>query len=288
MYIRTVLSEMRRGYRDHDFELPLFLWSGFAGPHDPYDVTESRLALYNDAEIPDPVGFDGELDSKPPPQKLSMENMDGRESPAAIWWSRATPERVKRMRKHYYANVTLIDEWVGKIVAAIEEKGELDNTIFVFTSDHGDCLGDHGLVYKFSSHYDSVARVPLVFAGPGIEPLGVQDPLIELIDLGPTLLDYAGLDELEGASGVSVRSLLEKEQGTVHETVFSEYGPRIMARTKEWKLIFYPGEVYGELYYLEEDPDELYNLYSDPKRALVRSDMVERMMHWYGQTRMQV
>lgn len=274
--------------RDHDFETPLFLWSGFAGPHDPYDVTESRLALYNDVEIPDPVGFEGELDSKPPPQRQSIETMDGRESPAAIWWSRATPERIRRMRKHYYANVTLIDDWVGKIVAEIEEKGELDNTIFVFTSDHGDCLGDHGLVYKFSSHYDSVARVPLVFAGPGVEQLGVQDPLVELIDLGPTVLDYAGLGPLEGASGVSVRSLLEGRRSPVHEIVFSEYGPRIMARTREWKLVFYPGETYGELYYLEEDPDELYNLYSDPRRALVRSDMVERMMHWYGETRMRV
>ena len=274
--------------RDHDFEKPLFLWSGFAGPHDPYDVTQSALDLYDDVEIPDPIGYDGELDTKPPTQKESMERMDGRESPAAIWWSRATPERVRQMRKHYYANITLIDEWVGKIVAEIEKKGALDNTIFVFTSDHGDCLGDHGLVYKFSSHYDSVARVPFVVAGPGVTELGIQDPLVELIDLGPTLLDYAGLGTLEGASGVSVRSLLEGNRSPIHDIVFSEHYPRIMARTKEWKLVFYPGEVYGELYYLEEDPDELYNLYSDPKRALVRSDMVERMMHWYGETRMQI
>ena len=77
------------------------------------------------------------------------------------------------MRRHYYANITAIDDWVGAMVAAIDERGELDNTVFVFTSDHGDCLGDHHQVYKFSSHYDSVARVPLVFAGPGVERLGV-------------------------------------------------------------------------------------------------------------------
>ena len=65
------------------------------------------------------------------------------------------------MRKHYYANITQIDDWVGEIVAAVEARGQLDNTVFVFTSDHGDCLGDHHQVYKFSSHYDAVARVPL-------------------------------------------------------------------------------------------------------------------------------
>ena len=82
--------------------------------------------------------------------------------------------------------------------------GELDNTVFVFTSDHGDCLGDHHQVYKFSSHYDSVARVPLVFAGPGVGWLGVRDPLVELIDLGPTLLEMAGLGPLAGAAGFSL------------------------------------------------------------------------------------
>ena len=271
--------------QDHDFEKPLFLWSGFAGPHDPYDVPESVLERYGDIEIPDPVGWEGELDTKPPPQRQSIAGSEGRASPAAIWWSRATPDRIRRMRRHYFANITLIDDWVGKIVEAIEAAGEIDNTLFVFTSDHGDCLGDHGLVYKFSSHYDAVARVPLVFAGPGVSAIGESDPLVELIDLGPTLLDFAGLGPLDGASGSSVRPLLEGEDTELHETVFSEHGPRVMARTKEWKLIFYPGEPYGELYSLTDDPNELHNLYDNQECETARRDMVERMLHWVGTTR---
>jgi len=270
--------------RDHDFAKPLFLWSGFAGPHDPFDTTPSSLERYADEAIPDPVGFPGELETKPPPQKQSMESMEGRTGLAAIWWSRATPERIRRMRKHYYANISVVDDWVGEIVAAIDARGELDNTVFVFTSDHGDCLGDHGLVYKFSSHYDSVARVPLVFAGPGVERLGVRDPLVELIDLGPTFLELAGLGELERASGVSLGPLLRGGAEVLHETVFSEYGPRVMARTEDWKLVFYPGEEYGELYQLDRDPEELYNLYAMEEYAGVRGEMVERMMDWYGTT----
>lgn len=271
--------------RDHDFSKPLFLWSGFAGPHDPYDVPESTLDRYTDIKIPDPVGWDNELDTKPPPQNSSIEGSEGRHSPAAIWWSRATPERIRRMRRHYFANVSLIDDWVGKIVTAFEEKGELDNTVFVFTSDHGDCLGDHGLVYKFSSHYDPVARVPLVFAGPGIAASGAHDSMVELIDLGPTLLDLSGLGEIEGASGISLCPQLNGADEEIHKTVFSEHGPRIMARTRDCKLVFYPGEEYGELYDLNEDPHELYNLYDKPDHSSKRQVMVERMMHWFATTK---
>tara|TARA_A100001037_G_scaffold235156_1_gene213982 strand:- start:956 stop:2332 length:1377 start_codon:yes stop_codon:yes gene_type:complete len=269
---------------NHDFEKPLFMWSGFAGPHDPYDIPESALERYGDIEIPDPVGWTGELDTKPPPQKQSMEGSEGKVSPAAIWWSRATPDRIRRMRRHYFANVSLVDDWVGKIVTAIEQKGQLDNTVFVFASDHGDCLGDHGLVYKFSSHYDAVARVPLVFAGPGVSELGVQDSLVELIDLGPTFLELAGLDPLEGASGQTLTGLLGGDSVEIHDTVYSEHGPRIMARSCEWKLVFYPGETYGELYNLKEDPDELYNLYDDPAYQSHRLEMIERLAHWYTST----
>ena len=274
--------------RGHDFSKPLFLWSGFAGPHDPYDTTESSLARYEGVDIPDPVSIADELDSKPPPQRLAMKGMEGKHGLASIWWSRATPERIRRMRRHYYANITAIDDWVGAIVAEIEARGELDNTVFVFTSDHGDCPGDHHQFYKFSSHYDSVARVPLVFAGPGVERLGVRDPLVELIDLGPTFLQIAGLGQLQGANGLPLQPLLQpsKKGGVeaLHETVFSEYGPRIMARTEGWKLVFYPGQVYGELYDLQRDPNELHNLYDDPGCAEARGDMVERMMHWWGST----
>ena len=123
--------------------------------------------------------------------------------------------------------------------------------------------------------------------GPGVEALGVGEALVELIDLGPTFLDMAGLEPLAGASGQSLRPLLEAGKGALHETVFSEYGTRVMARTRDWKLVFYPGQPYGELYDLGADPDELYNLYDEPESRAARGAMVERILHWYGATRMQ-
>ena len=269
-----------------ELDKPLFLWAGFAGPHDPYDVPASALSRYDGVEVPAPLGVDGELDAKPPPQRAAMEGMEGKHTPAAIWWSRATPERIARLRRHYYANISLVDDWVGRIVEALEARGQLEQTLFVFTSDHGDCLGDHNQIYKFSSHYDSVARVPLVMAGLGVEKLGVREELVELIDLGPTLLDLAGLDPLEDASGQSLRPLLEGGDDPPHEVVFSEHGPRVMARTHEWKLVFYPGQPYGELYDLRSDPGELNNLYNAPGHGDAQRQMVEHMLHWYARTRM--
>ncbi|NKB66809.1 MAG: sulfatase-like hydrolase/transferase [Candidatus Latescibacteria bacterium] len=271
--------------RDCDFQRPLFMWAGFAGPHDPYDVPASALAQYHGQEVPDPVGYDGELDDKPPEQRRAMAGMEGKRSPAAIWWSRATPERIRRMRRHYYANITLIDQWVGRMVETIEEKGQLDNTYFVFTSDHGDCLGDHHQVYKFSSHYDSVARVPLVVAGPGVAAQGEQDALVELIDLGPTFLDWAGLEPTPQVHGRTLRPLLEGGSYDEREMVFSEHGSRIMARTRAWKLVFYAGQDYGELYHLERDPDELSNLYDDPGSRPMRGQLEGQLLNWYTATR---
>lgn len=267
------------------FDRPLFLWCGFVGPHDPYDVTAEYLTRYDGVAVPDPVGRPAELDDKPPPQRLAMASMEGKRTPAALWWSRATPERIRRMRRHYCANITLIDAWVGRIAAALAARGQLADTVIAFTSDHGDCLGDHGQVYKFSSHYDGVVRVPLVLAGPGVEPLGVRDPLVELIDLGPTLLELAGLPPLDGASGRCLAPLLRGAPVELHEVAFSEHGPRVMVRSRDWKLVVYLGQEYGELYDLRADPEELYNLYDAPLARDTRRTLYERTLHWYGATR---
>ena len=85
---------------------------------------------------------------------------------------------------------------------------------------------------------------------------------------------------------MSLRPLLEGGDEALHDVVFSEYGPRVMARTHEWKLVFYPGQPYGELYDLQSDADELYNRYDDPTYGKVQRGMVERMLHWYASTRM--
>lgn len=270
----------------HDFnEKPLFLWTGFAGPHDPYDVTESALRKYGDRPIPEPVTRPGELETKPPEQLEYMKRMDGRVCTACISWSYATPERIERLRRHYFANIMLIDEWVGEIVDAVRAKGQLDNTIFIFTSDHGDMLADHNLIYKFCSHYDPVVRVPLVISGPGIAKQGISDHLVEMIDVGPTVLSLAGVAPAHPYRGVSLTTLLTGSESPVHEAVFSEYTNRNMIRRGEWKMVHYSEKPYGELYNLEEDPYELNNLYSSTGHTEIRASLTDHLLDWFEATK---
>lgn len=272
----------------HDFDTPLFLWAGFPGPHDPYDVPASALERYPGDGIPDPVGYPGEEWDKPALHRESMRKMGAMRNTAAIWWQHATPEKIRRMRRHYFANVMVIDDWVGRIVQELRRRGQLDNTIVVFTSDHGDALGDHGMIYKFTTHYESVARVPLVWAGPGIAGRGVIEPMVEMIDLGPTLLELANLPPMdpERVHGQSYAALLNGRQDTFRDVVFSGEGQRrFMVRTREWKLVYYPGQTDGELYRICEDPDELRNLYGSEAHRPIRLEMIQRLFDWMVRTR---
>ncbi len=267
--------------KTHDFSQPLMLWSGFAGPHDPYDVPASALERYGKRTIPMPIRFDGELDTKPSKQKWMMDWMEGNtKSQAAIWWSQATKEKLEKLRRNYYTNVMIIDEWVGKMLDALEDMGELENTIVVYTSDHGDALGDHDCIYKFNSFYDSVVRVPLVMAGPGIVEKGRDERLVELIDVGPTLLELAGVDPLTNVSGRSLKPLFADNNVVHREAAFSEFNGRFMIRTLLWKLVYWASDQEGELYDLSADPDELINLFGNPEYATTEASLLAHLFSW--------
>ena len=264
----------------HDFETPLYLHVGFPGPHDPFDVTESDLAAYGDPELPEPVGYEGEFEDKPSAQRRYMEMMETRFCGACIpLLSEATPEKLHRMRRHYFANVYAVDRWVGRLCEALAERGQLDNTLVVFTSDHGETLGDHGMIYKFGTHYDSVARVPCVFRGPGVPARALESGLFETLDFGPTLLELCGVrsdQEFEGRSAVP----LLRDGSRIHDAVFSEYEQRLMIRTDRWKLVYYAKDNEGEMYDMAADPDELDNRYGDAEVAPEQARLMARLMQW--------
>lgn len=283
LYQDNFVGDMSVDYiNDYDFdEQPLFLWVGFSGPHDPYDITRSALERYpNDAPIPEALGIPNELDTKPPYHREFNEQMEQATHTAAVKMKYATPEKIKRLRRYYHANIMLIDEWVGKLIDAVKEKGVYDNTIFVFVSDHGDALCDHQQIYKFSSCYDSVVRVPLVMCGPGIEKLGISNTQAELIDIGPTVLDLAGVEQDKRFQGQSFAPVLSGETDTHKDTTFCEFGLRTMIRTHDWKLVFWRDQPFGELYDLRSDPEELYNLYTDKSYDETRLELTSQLLAW--------
>ncbi len=198
----------------------------------------------------------------------------------------------KAIQAAYYAMIELIDENVGRIVAALEKSGEIENTIIIFMSDHGESLGDHGLVLKGCRFYDELTRVPLIISWPAKFKQNLRCPaLVQLNDIMPTLLQSCGMDIPERVQGKSLLPILrgEKDPETHRDRIHCEYYRTLnpewrphfegsygtMIRNERFKLSVYHGHEEGELYDLIEDPHEFVNLwdekdYRDIKYTLMR------------------
>lgn len=282
------VGNMVRNWLEHwDGYKPLFLQIGFAGPHEPYDPPKKYLDLYENVDIPEAVFEVGELDKKPPQHK-ALRNFfrDTETHEAKIDTENATQEDIKRMRKHYYANVTMIDEWIGNIVEELDKKGLLQNSIIIFTSDHGDNLGDHRMPYKWVM-YDTVTRVPLIIKDfrEGKKSSTKIDELVSLMDIAPTVLEYAGIPIPSYLEGNSLQAYIKDgASNNSYKYVYCEDNYLIMMRSKEFKLVYYIGQEYGELYNLERDPWELDNLYDSEVYKEIKMEMKEDLLEWISKS----
>ncbi len=277
---------------ERDGEAPFFLWVNFYDPHHPFVAPQEYLDRYDPAALPDPIGFPGELDTKPEIQRqASAESYAGH----ARGFASHDITEIKGIIAAYYAMVSLIDDEVGRILACLNERGLTEDTLVIFTSDHGEMLGDHQLLLKGPMLYEGAVRVPLIMRWPGHLPAGQRrDDLVQWLDLNPTFLDAAGLDSLPGGQG---RSLLPLARGdadaegrgwAICEYLNSghPYDPPVfltMLRYDRYKLVVEHGPPAttrprtGELYDLEVDPTELRNLWDDPASANIQIDL-ERML----------
>jgi arylsulfatase A-like enzyme len=250
-------------------ENPFFLHINFRRPHHPFNPPAPFDKMYQGARFPASHVRKGEMDNKPPQQKAAIENSVGFDLRTL------TPEALDRVKSYYYGMISENDKYIGTILDELEHSGLRDRTIVVFNADHGEMLGDHGLLFKGSYMYDGVVKVPLIIRAPGKVPAGkVADSLCEEVDLMPTLLGLMGIDAPVGVQGQPLTS------GKAKSVVFSEFPTIRMARTKEWKLVHYNKAKYGELYHLSEDPHELDNLWADPKYAGARADMEATLADW--------
>ena len=261
----------RRRIFDHAMagDAPLAMVVSLIHPHDPYVARPEFMQLYNPADIPMP---EGEVATDPHSARVRI-GIDAEQGAV-------TEEDIRRARHGYFANVSYFDANVGKVVEALREADMLDNTIVVVTADHGDMLGEKGLWYKMS-WLEHAARVPMIFAGPGVAHQTVNDPC-SLIDILPTFREIAGDDSELGApiGGVSLWRTLETGATTQTE-VIGEYcaemtpgTPVCMIRRGPWKYLHcaYDPPV---LFNLDDDPSELVNLAGHPDHAEVVAAFAE-------------
>lgn len=278
-------------------------------PHPPFNPPQSYRDLFDPADMPGPlfresdlaqqrqlqaVDFQSEarhpraLDINSPiipssPEKPRSPKKSGDREPDS-----AGGRDARSLQAAYYAMIKLIDDRVGDLLECLEESGQRDNTLVVFTSDHGETLGDHGLIQKGCRFYEGLVRVPLIFSLPGrVLPSLRCDALVELLDLAPTFLELAGGDIPECMQGKSLLPILQGEEPPEYHKDFvrCEYYDALdapdgtlasMYRDERYKLVVYHGHECGELYDLTEDPDEFDNLWDKPDAQQVKLQLVKR------------
>jgi arylsulfatase A-like enzyme len=259
-------------------------------PHHPFDAPASHLARYLDRldEIPLPNYVEGELAGKTQWQQYDHGGAYGYD--AGFCYEEMTPHDHRLVRASYWAMCDLLDEQVGRMLDALEETEQLEQTIVIYTSDHGEMLGDHGIYLKGPYFYEPAIRVPLIVAGPGVVRGQQSKALVELVDLPQALLDAIGLPHSPGMQGRSLWPLLagERSPDMHREDVYCEYynampwheaptAQTTMVRTDRFKLAVDHTTGHGELYDLQADPNETRNRWDDPAYGATKAAMLTRL-----------
>jgi arylsulfatase len=268
---------------------PLFLQVGFPGPHPPYDPIPRYAAPYLARELPIQAVAADDLAHQPPPFQAMRQHNATVDHDSVVHLLDPTPEQRHRQRAYYLANVTMIDEQVGQLLAALEDQGYLDNTVVIFTSDHGDALGDHGHSQKWTM-YDCVTRVPMIVWAPGRFAGDRRlDGLCQLMDVGPAILELAGVPVPASLEAVSLLPALRGDDWAGRPCVFSEHARdgilretafMTMARTVDWKLVHFLDEPFGQLFDLAADPGEVHNGWDDPACAGQKHALLDTLREW--------
>jgi arylsulfatase A-like enzyme len=250
-------------------------------PHGPFDPPQKYIDRYDIKNMADPAFKKSDLK-----EKSVFNNIMFQSKPTEY------SKEANRMRLiKYWAQIDLIDEQIGRLLKVLETTGQLNNTMIIFTSDHGDMAGDHGLLQKGCRFYEGLVRVPLIFYYPGKFKQNLQsDALVELIDIVPSLYELVGLPVGKELQGKSLLPILKGEKPADHHKDFvrCEFydGAQSrksqmtsfanMYRTQQYKLITYHGHEKGELFNLEKDPNEFHNLWDDPKYKDIRFELIKK------------
>ena len=262
-------------------------------PHHPFDPPVEYLERYLDKlqDIPLPNYTEGELDSK----TLYQQNDHHNAYNVAGWFDfdEMSADDHRLVTAAYWAMCDLIDEQLGRMIDALKETDQLDNTIIIFMSDHGEMLGDHGIYLKGPYFYEPAVHIPLIISMPGTIQAGVRsNALVELVDIAPTLLEAVGIDIYAGMQGKSLWNLLtgQSPPDEHRDSVYCEYynampwhkdptAQATMVRNHRYKLVSTHSTGQGELYDLEIDPKETTNQWSNPDYAMTKIEMLELLCH---------
>lgn len=239
-------------------------------PHDPYLAPREIYDTYDPAQLELPPSFSDPMTDKPNVYRRLKEV-----------WKDLTPEHYREVAACYYANCTMVDLQFGRILEELRTTGQLENTLIVALSDHGDLMGAHGLLCKGVPAFDEGYRVPLIFSWPGhIEP-GTCDTYVSTVDIAPTILELVNAEAFPWSDGSSLVEYLEGGEDP-DRVVYAEFYGQRLAYTQRivWKAGFkyvYNGFDFDELYDLNNDPSEVENLIGRPEHQEKTEELAREM-----------
>lgn len=259
-------------------EKPFFIWANFWGPHSPSIVPEPYFSMYDPADIAEHPSYKETFSDKPYGYYLS-EKMWGL---GDYGW-----EGFADISAKYFGHCTMIDDLVGMIVDKLKAMGLYEDTIIIYSADHGDCLGAHKLIEKGCFTFDEIYRIPMVVKGLGQED---NDSFVYLQEMMPTILDIAGAKPPKPVDGESLLPLMEGSQKSNGRTeIYGEYHNHFyvarqrMVRDNHYQFTFNESER-GELYDFEKDPYQLHNVCYDPEYAEIKREYMDKMSRYMKET----
>jgi arylsulfatase len=280
-----------------------FEWCSFPDPHHPFGVPEPWSSKYDLEDIELPVRRDGELDDIPPHYEKAFEDEETLLS-GLHGSSERTDEELRDEIAVTYGMISFVDQEIGRVLDKLDELGIRDDTVVVFLSDHGDMMGDHHMIRKGPFQFEGLLRIPMIWSWPDqLETNARTEGLVSTIDFAPTILDLCNVPIPEGTvpnsreaeneppawPGNSLRPQLTGETDSVHDHVIVEndedyLGLRIRTLiTDRYKMTVYPGQDYGELFDLSDDPEELHNRWEDSEYNEVKQELYRIFLEAYIQ-----
>jgi arylsulfatase A-like enzyme len=277
--------------RDRDLNRPFFMHFSFERPHEPLSVPFDKGLLYDPAEIELPDSARDYFENKLAGRHRVAEEYAA-EGTKGYPYRGENEDELKHQVAYYYSLITLIDEQIGRVFQYLDDTGQWDDTIVVFTADHGDFAGEHGLHLKNIGIWESIQRIPLVIRWPGGPKDTRCDEIVESVDLYPTLANLCGVDAPDTVEGIDLAPVGEGSAPGKEEAICEwgepggggRYPERVNAlRTKRYRLVIYDEGNGAELFDHETDPDEMTNVYDHPQYAEVKVELLERLLRRVAQ-----
>lgn len=292
-YIEKQTIAFLENWKNNQMQAPFFLQCSFPDPHHPFTPPGRYWDMYRPQDIVLPRSFyDSTHDQTPPLSHIYEQYLAGKPQTRGTSPFIASEPQAREIIAKTYGQITMIDDAVGAIVSCLKRLDLMDDTVIIFTSDHGDWMGAHGLFLKGPLHYQNLIRVPFVWRDPSETfNRGCIKSLAGTLDLARTILARAHLQPANGMQGRDLLSRLQGCEQTDPSSVFIEQTAqfaylgfdRIFRTwslvTPQWRLSIWEGCEWGELYNLDDDPDELINLWGAPDNDNIRSHLQLQLIH---------